>query len=390
MFHTVAQLRQIEQLALARQLPLMQRAGAAAADCIAAQGAGPVLLLVGPGNNGGDALVAARLLQSRGIAVAVLMPGDTDQLPADAAAAYRDWLAVGGTIHKVWPAGPWTMLVDGLFGIGLNRPLQPYWQAIIDQANAQALPTLALDVPSGIHADTGAALGRPIRADWTLSFIGTARGLLTGAACNVVGQRLLARLDVPEELLANGELASCATISAEMQLDRPSDSHKGRFGTLAIIGGAAGMVGAALLAGRAALHAGAGKVYAGLLDPQGPSVDFARPELMLRPATAELMDQASTIAIGPGLGVSAEARRLLRHALASSQPLLLDADALNLIAEDAALRQTLAIRPAVTILTPHPSEAARLLACSTAAIQADRYGAARQLASLFAATIVLK
>jgi hydroxyethylthiazole kinase-like uncharacterized protein yjeF len=390
MFYTVAQLRQIEQQALALGLPLMQRAGAAAAAFVAARTSGPVLVLVGPGNNGGDALVAATLLRRRGMAVDLVMPAGASRLPADAAAAWQDWCALGGTASTTLPARPYALLIDGLFGIGLSRPLADDGQALIDAANALALPTLALDVPSGIGADAGAALGRPIRANWTLAFIAPSRGLVTGAAVDAVGDWSVASLDLPPSLLAAVAVEDATMVASHTRLARPGDSHKGRFGTMLIVGGASGMVGAALLAGRAALQAGAGKVLVGLLDPNGPSVDFGRPELMLRPATLPLLREASVLAVGPGLGQSDAAFHLLQAALGCAAPLVLDADALNLIALHVGLRQSLQGRTATTVLTPHPSEAARLLGSDTLAVQADRYRAARQLADTLGATVVLK
>jgi hydroxyethylthiazole kinase-like uncharacterized protein yjeF len=389
-FYTVAKLRQAEQCGLAQHLPLMQRAGAAAADFVAAQTRGPVLALVGPGNNGGDALVAATLLRQRGVAVQVVMPAGADSLPPDATAAWHAWSAEGGTALTVLPSEPAAFLIDGLFGIGLNRPLTADWQALIDQANALQLPTLALDVPSGIAADTGAALGRLIRADWTLAFIGASRGLVTGAACDATGALQLATLDLPATCYPPAAVTDCAAIAQATRLHRPADSHKGKFGTVVIVGGAPGMAGAALLAGHAALQAGAGKVYAGMLDPDGPRVDMGRPELMCRTATPSLLQQATVVVIGPGLGHAADAATLLADALTLTCPLLLDADALNLIAEQAPLRQALVARQAATVITPHPSEAARLLHLTTTAVQADRYQAARQLAATLGVVAVLK
>ncbi|QNM97596.1 bifunctional ADP-dependent NAD(P)H-hydrate dehydratase/NAD(P)H-hydrate epimerase [Chitinimonas koreensis] len=392
MFYTLAQLRGIEQRALALGLPLMQRAGQAAADFAAARidPAAPVTVLAGPGNNGGDALVAATALRRYGHPVELVMPAGPDGLPADAAQAYRNWRAAGGVERATLPDAPAALLVDGLFGLGLNRPLPDHWQALIHAANAQGAPILALDVPSGIAADRGTALGEPIRADWTLNFIGTARGLVTGAAVDACGEIHLATLDLPDALRPPGEVGDTAELMRAMRLERPRDSHKGRFGSVAVLGGAAGMAGAALLAGRAALHAGAGKVYAGLLDPAAPRVDFGRPELMLRTADAALLDAADVLVVGPGLGREAAARDLLVATLAQDKPLLLDADALNLLALEPALFGALQGRHAATVLTPHPTEAARLLCCNTATVQADRYGAAARLAETTGATVVLK
>lgn len=392
MYHTLAQLRDIEARALGDGLPLMQRAGLAAADFITARfgRAAPILALVGPGNNGGDALVAATRLRERGYTVSVLMPAGAGKLPADAAQALQAWRDAGGSETTTLPALPSTVILDGLFGIGLNRPLSGDWQTLINTVNALGKPILALDVPSGINADSGASMGAAIKARWTLSFIGQARGLFTGEACDATGEMHLSTLGLGDEQRPAGAIASTAGIAQATALLRPSNSHKGRFGTLAIVGGAAGMVGAALLAGRAALHAGAGKVQLALLDEQGPRIDFARPELMLRAFDTDLLAAASAVVLGPGLGNSEQAAKVLNAALGIDAPLLLDADALNLVANNPEFARRIGERKHLTVLTPHPSEAARLLGVGTSSIQAQRFVAAEKLAARFNACVVLK
>ena len=198
--YSVAQIRRAEQQALAQGRALMPLAGAAAAGFIAARfpAGSAVLALVGPGNNGGDALVAATRLLAAGYAVRVAMPKGPRGMPADAARAYAGWRAQGGAEHPDLSLDPLPgVLIDGLFGIGLNRPLGADWQALVDQVNALNLPVLALDVPSGVDADSGRVLGRPVRARWTLSFIGTARGLeVPGPGREAAGERHLDTLGV--------------------------------------------------------------------------------------------------------------------------------------------------------------------------------------------------
>ncbi|WP_158228842.1 NAD(P)H-hydrate dehydratase [Chitinimonas sp. BJB300] len=397
MFYSVAQLRQIEHAAQAQGLPLMQRAGLAAADFIRQRFGqqAHVLILAGPGNNGGDALVAARLLRELGYPVTVVLPSGPSKLPIDATLAYRDWRTSGGVEVHHLPASPYHVVIDGLFGIGLNRRLDSEWETLINSVNGLGLPVLALDVPSGILADSGALPSVAIYARWTLSFIATARGLLTGAACNHVGERQLATLGLSPDQLPNGELQASQEIAQSVSLKRESDSHKGSFGSVLILGGAAGMAGASMLAGRAALHAGCGKVFVGQLDPHGPSIDLLRPELMFRQLTviktvSQLSESADVIVLGPGLGQSDMAKNVVTQALQAPKPLLIDADALNLIAADTDLAEQVRARKSPTVLTPHPSEAARLLACSTATIQAQRFDAAQTLATRFHATVVLK
>lgn len=389
MYYSVEQLRALERQHLAQGLPLMQRAGQAAADFIAQRfgSRAHLLVLAGPGNNGGDALVAARHLKERGYGISLLFRGEAEHLPADAAAAWHDWQTVGGQTVAAIPSGSITAVIDGGFGIGLCRPLDADWQALIAAINALKRPLLALDVPSGIAADTGARLGAALQARWTLSFIGSARGLATGAARDHVGELHCDTLGL--DLSATPPSVACSEQQAtDTVLAREHDSHKGRFGTVAVLGGMSGMVGAALLAGRAALHAGAGKVLLGLLDPQAPAVDPWQPELMLGPAEPQRLVGADVLVVGPGLGPSGAAS--LQWALGCDQPLVLDADALNLLAGAPELRRRLAQRRLPCILTPHPSEAARLLGVDTAAVQADRYRAARSLARDLAATVLLK
>lgn len=183
--YSVAQLRRIERRAAQEGLDLMARAGRAAADFLAARlpAGGNVLVLAGPGNNGGDALVAATWLQRQGRAVEVVLPGDPARLPPDARLAYAIWREAGGRERSDLPAAAPAMVVDGLFGIGLNRPLEADWQAMIDTVNAWRAPVLALDVPSGLSAATGQPLGRALQARWTLSFIGTPPALAAGQPC---------------------------------------------------------------------------------------------------------------------------------------------------------------------------------------------------------------
>lgn len=200
--YSVAQIRLAEQRALATGRALMPLAGAAAANFVAARvpANASILALAGPGNNGGDALVAAARLLALGFDVHVVLPSGPGRLPVDAAQAWAGWRTAGGETrtHAVLPAGPIPdLIIDGLFGIGLNRPLDSAWQSLVDAVNAMQVPVLALDVPSGIDADAGAALGRPIRARWTLCFIAVSRGLLLpGAGREAAGECHLDTLGV--------------------------------------------------------------------------------------------------------------------------------------------------------------------------------------------------
>ncbi|WP_434633912.1 NAD(P)H-hydrate dehydratase [Chromobacterium sp. CV08] len=383
-------LRRLEQAAAGDGLKLMRRAALAAADWVARHcpADAPLLVCAGPGNNGGDALYAALELQRRGHTVSVLQP--TPPGSAECRAARRQAEDAGLAILTELPAdmpSP-ALLIDGLFGIGLTRPLDPAWQARIARLNRLDCPKLALDCPSGLDAYTGQPLGAAIRADHTLTFLCHKPGLFGGPGADLAGRVELATLDCPAERYpqAQGELnrASAATLA------RPRDSHKGSYGAVSIIGGAPGMLGAALLAGRSALAGGAGKVYLCPLDDRLP-VDPAAPELMIRPADQiAALPAADVLAVGPGLGQQELAERLLELAIAAPCPLVLDADALNLIAADRGLAAAAAARRAPTVLTPHPAEAARLLRLDTAAVQADRVQHARRLAVHFNCVVVLK
>ncbi len=381
--YSVAELRDIERAAAATLPPgsLMQRAGlagaAAAHDLMAGQ---PVLVLAGPGNNGGDALEVAANLAQAGVEVCVVhVAGSGAQAPETARALARAQASDARFIDSIPPDERWGLVVDGLFGIGLGRPPAGRARALIDAVNALACPVLALDVPSGLDADSGAVMGVAIRATRTVTFIGDKPGLHTFAGRDHAGEVVVARLDVdlPE---ASAQLNDVA-LFAHSLVRRPHNAHQGSFGDVAIVGGAQGMAGAPVLAARAALFAGAGRVFIAALDP-GAAFDSMQPEIIFRDAV-QFDGSASTLVLGPGMGSSATALGLLRKALDGTSPLVLDADALNLIAAHA-----LPVRGA--IMTPHPLEAARLLGVTTAVVQGDRLAAAREMAARFNAIVILK
>ncbi len=391
--YLTADIRKIEQAAGSDAL--MVRAGAAAAELAATllpEGGKDVLVLAGPGNNGGDAYELAANLRSKFFRVCVVSPADPAQLPPDAARAHAKWREGGGEVHAEPPEGThWALLVDGLFGIGLARSPQAEYASLIEYANAQRCPVLALDIPSGIESDTGRRLEYAVRATHTLTFIALKPGLLTLDGpdhCGVVRVAELGldarALHAPQGWLAGPELFR------EILKPRPRHFHKGMAGSLAILGGAAGMTGAALLAGRAALKLGAGRVYVGLLDAEAPGIDFGAPELMLRHPDEALGLEVNAFIVGPGLGLGERAETLLGAALASDIACVIDADALNLIAENEDLRRACARRTADTLLTPHPAEAARLLVTKVAEVQANRISAARKIAENLNAHVVLK
>lgn len=391
-----ADLREIEHRWTAAHpgRPLMARAGAAAADlaCTLARDTGePILVLAGPGNNGGDAVVTARLLAAQGFRVVVVSRADPARLPPDAAHAWTDWRDAGGNALTDVPAGQsFGLVVDGLYGVGLVRAIEGEDARWIGLANAMACPRLALDVPSGLDGDTGQVRGCAVRADHTLTFLGLKPGLLTADGPDHAGTLHLDALGVEPDMLPAVAGSALTRLETRHRLPpRPRNSHKGVFGHAGVVGGAQGMVGAALIAGRAALAYGAGAVTLGVLDAR-VAVDYGEPRLMFAPPERLVAAPLDVLALGPGLGQAAQARALLETALASTCPLVLDADALNLLAGDPALSEMAARRTAPTLLTPHPGEAARLLACGTYDVQADRIAAASMLARRFRAHVALK
>jgi len=397
-------IRALEEAALARGEPLMERAGLAAANLArtmlkdATHFPARVLVLAGPGNNGGDAMEVAVHLRDWGMTVAVCFAGDADRLPPDAARAHAKWRGrenspqSGPLLRAPPPPGEYDLVIDGLFGIGLIRPLRaPYadWIAAVNEAHT---PVLALDIPSGLDADTGRVMGAAVQATRTITFIADKPGLHTLSGPDYAGMIEVAALQQRFSAPGLGQSGSliCAEDFQACLRPRALNSHKGSYGTLGIIGGTVGMTGAALLAGRAALHLGAGKVFIGFVDPDAPLFDPLQPELMLRPEQAVLDMALTAVVAGPGMGTSPAAKKALARAIALPCPLVLDADALNLVAADPALQLAIAKRGGATLMTPHPLEAARLLGGTTPQVQEDRIASAARLADLYKAIVVLK
>ncbi|GIK85084.1 MAG: bifunctional NAD(P)H-hydrate repair enzyme [Betaproteobacteria bacterium] len=389
----VAEVRAIE--AAASGQALMERAGAAAAQAaqaMLAERAGPVVVLAGPGNNGGDGLVVARRLHEAFHDVVVVFRGDAGKLPPDAARAYAAWREAGGDCTSALPPRRPALVVDALYGIGLGRPLAPRDAEMVQWANAQDAPVLALDVPTGLNAETGIATAPAVRATRTTTFIALKPGLLTGAGPDLCGRVDVDALGLDVRDASGRALAwpPLARALPEVLLRRTRSVHKGTFGTLLVVGGAAGMLGAPLLAGRAALRCGAGRVRIGWIADDAPAVDPGVPELMLREAGAVLADGGDALVLGCGLGTSPAARDALGRAVDADVPLVLDADALNLLAGDPALRARVRSRGAATVATPHPAEAGRLLGKDVAGVQHDRLAAAQSIAAALRSHVVLK
>ena len=392
--HSAQASRETERAALGQHAPhaLMERAGQSVARLAhaLAPNAGRFQVWVGPGNNGGDGLVAARRLHAAARCVQVSLVGDATRLPTDAALALQEAQAAGVPID-VWTgeaaAADWHL--DALLGLGANRaPEGPIAEAIRCLC-AQRSPVLAVDLPSGLHADTGMPLGEAaIRAQHTVALLTLKPGCHTGQGRDHAGTVWLDRLGVEAG-------APTAWLCGAPHLEpRRQATHKGSFGDVAVVGGALGMVGAAWLAARAALAAGAGRVYVSLLAEDAADWDTQQPELMARrrwwlSEPAALSQTTVVCGCGGGEAVRESLPPLLSHA----GRLVLDADALNAIAADPALLALLrrrAQRDLPTLLTPHPLEAARLLGSAVTVVQQDRLGATLQLGAHTGATVLLK
>lgn len=400
--YPVADIRSIEYAALAAVAPgtLMQRAGSAAAmtalRLLIEHGRNrDAVVLVGPGNNGGDALVTALCLARDGVKVTVLLcaiPATGDSADALRQAREEKNICIVES-NRLFPEhAECSLVIDGLFGIGLARPIAGALRDLIADINRMRCPVLALDVPSGLDADTGNVVGADgiaIHATHTITFIGDKPGLHTASGRDLAGKVEVADLGIERALFPDAHMHLNAPECFAASLHpRSHNTHKGSYGDVAVIGGAPGMAGAPVLAARAAAQCGAGRVFAAFAGP-APSYDCTHPELMFRVAQdVELAGR--TIVIGPGLGTSDPARALVHAALASDRPAVFDADALNLIASDAMLHDALARRTADTLLTPHPLEAARLLGITAGAVQADRVRAAREIAHRFDCIVILK
>lgn len=369
---------------------LMRRAGTFAAKWLDERLPCPhVTVLAGPGNNGGDAIVCACALKRLGHTVQLVMPGGEPKTEL-AREMLADWIALGGTvISDPYMTEKADAVVDGLFGTGLKRPITGDYLDAILWFNERQCFRLALDVPSGLHSETGHWVGTMpgVTADATVTFLSAKSGLYMNEGVDAAGAVVVSELDVSVPLTRLG-LIEYSDFDHICQ-PRPKFSHKGTFGHVAVVGGAEGHIGAALLSARAALRMGAGTVTVELLTPNAMMVDPVAPELMFSSTPLDFSRFTAAV-IGPGLGQSAAAKARLEAALASNIPLVLDADALNLIAGDKALLTTLLHRTVATVLTPHEAEGARLLKVTPQIIQSDRVNAVRDIALQTGAITVLK
>jgi NAD(P)H-hydrate epimerase len=397
--YTAAQVRELDRIAIQERsiggYRLMCRAGQALADCISRRwpGTGLVCVLCGPGNNGGDGYVLARLLLESGVQVQVLYVTDPGRLRGDAARAAQAYLAGGGDAQPFDGALPSAadLLVDALLGTGLDRVVEGDFRSAIERLNQHRAPVLAADIPSGLHADTGRVLGTAVNAHTTVTFIGRKRGLFTAAGVRCAGCVEFDSLQVPPDIFATQQAAVQLVKQpalGPLARARNADAHKGDFGHVLVVGGNRGMAGAARLAAEAAARCGAGLVSVATHPDNVNGLNAGRYELMVHgvgPAAQlePLLARASVVVVGPGLGRGDWARQLFERVVSCGLPLVVDADALNLLAADPLSRDD-------WILTPHPGEAGRLLKQSTSAVQQDRFAAIRQLVERYQGVVVLK
>lgn len=393
--YTVDQVRALDRRAIEvlgiPGIELMQRAAAASFACLRRRwpSARRIGVYCGPGNNGGDGFLLAAMALDAGWQVDLYVL--SNEARGDAAGARQRFEQAGGKL-RLWRGSmvisDVDVHVDALYGTGLTRPPEEQVAHLIAQLNANGRPVLALDVPSGLNANTGQCPGMAIEADATITFIAAKRGLYTGRASGQVGDVELDLLDLPETLW-KGTLPDATLLEVQTLPPRSRHAHKGDNGHVLAIGGDSGTAGAIRLCGEAALRAGAGLVSVATRESNLVALNSARPELMAHAvdgpqALESLLDRAHVLAVGPGLGQAAWGHALWLTALEVGKPLVLDADGLNLLAREPRHFSQ------ATVLTPHPGEAARLLECTIPDIEADRFAAARALAIRYRAIVVLK
>lgn len=395
--YSAQQVRDLDARLIAAGTPgfeLMRRAAHAAWRALRRQwpDAGEITVLAGHGNNAGDGYLIAALALRAGWRVRVLAVGDVARLSGDAASAHGEARAAGVDI-EVWSDRTELrgVLVDALLGTGLGGEVREPYASAIAAINASSLPVLAVDIPSGLSADTGQVLGCAVNADLTVTFIGLKLGLFTALGPDQCGELVFDGLDADPALLPeNGVARRLAPASLPLLATRPKAAHKGLFGHVLVVGGDTGLGGAVLLAAESALRCGAGLVSLATRVAHVPAVLARRPELMARgvSSSAELLrlaERADVLVVGPGVGRDAWGRVLVSAAASLERRQVWDADALNLLAEERVARPS-----GDWVITPHPAEAARLLGTSTAEVQADRPKAALALAQRYQAVVVLK
>ncbi|MFT7235453.1 MAG: hydroxyethylthiazole kinase-like uncharacterized protein yjeF [Methylophagaceae bacterium] len=397
--YTAEQIRELERIAdkdaALSSSTLMTHAGASALQLLKQQwpDAKHILILSGIGNNGGDGFELARQATLEGYHVTVLQVGGKKTLTKTAAAAKDALLLTGTKIHysqETLPAAD--VIVDAIFGTGINRAVEGEASTIIKALNKiEQACVLSIDIPSGLQADTGRPLGPTVNATITLSFIGLNLGLFTGYGPNYCGHVYFESLDIPSAIydhVAPVALRINLEKEGERLVPRERTGHKGLYGHLLIIGGDDGMSGAARISAEAGARVGAGLISIATRTTHSALLNLTRPELMCHgiedaESLAPLLRSSNALTLGPGLGQNDWGQTLFKKTVETSLPMVVDADALNLLSKNPQHRDH-------WILTPHPGEAARLLHCTTAEVQADRFNAVRELQAIYGGIIVLK
>lgn len=395
--YSAAQVRGLDASLIAagtKGFELMQRAARATWRALVRQwpSANELSVLAGQGNNAGDGYLVAVLAQRAGWMVRVLAVGDPQRLQGDAGLAHAEAMSEKVSI-EAWNAQSELrgVVLDALLGTGLSGDVREPYASAIAAINASGLPVAAVDIPSGLSADTGRILGHAVRADLTVTFIGLKVGLFTGDAADVVGELVFNDLHADPQLLEGAPVSARRLNAGSLPrlAARPPASHKGKFGHVLLMGGDRGFGGAILLSAQSALRSGAGMVSVATRSEHVPAALARIPEAMVVGASSAnqlmgLLQKVSVLVVGPGLGQAAWGRSLLSAAANAPVPQVWDADALNILAEE---RVRL---PRDCVITPHPGEAARLLGISTAQVQADRPAAAHALSKKYTAVVVLK
>jgi ADP-dependent NAD(P)H-hydrate dehydratase / NAD(P)H-hydrate epimerase len=398
-------------------LTLMENAGRAASSILEERllGGGPrrVVVVCGTGNNGGDGFVVARQLASRGHAVRVVVSSGRDMLTPDARVNRDAWVGIGGALRElpgerdaIDPlsdlASEWAqcdLIIDALLGTGLSRPVSGRYRTLVEAINASGRDVVSLDIPSGLDADTGMALGVAVVARLTITFGHPKTGLLTSNALDHTGELRVADLGVPQRLgpalTPRAHWIEAADVAGWV-LPRLRSTHKGRSGRVLVIGGSPGRTGAAVLSANAALRSGAGLVTIGAFAAATASLDSRVIEVMTRAIDVDrleasldaALEHADAVVIGPGLGLDAWARRVVDHVvLGHDGPKVIDADALTCFAGRA---DELLRAPSRCLLTPHPAELGRLLGISAKEVEADRFTAIERAVALTGQALLLK
>ncbi|MDH5785281.1 MAG: NAD(P)H-hydrate dehydratase [Chromatiales bacterium] len=352
-----------------------------------------IAVMCGGGNNAGDGYVTARLARQAGLTVELHHLVDPDELKGEARHACDEAIAAGVSMinYDGQTLDGWDLIIDALIGTGLNAPVEGVWREAIEQINGAATPVIAADIPSGLNADSGVAMGAAVRADVTVSFIGLKRGMFTADGPDHCGRLLFSDLGIPHEVYdhipGHAQRLDYEAVSAALG-PRRCNSHKGDYGHVLVIGGDKGMAGAVHMAAEAAARSGAGLVSVATRAAHAAMISAARPELMCHAIEqpeqlTPLLNRATVVVIGPGLGQDNWGRTMLSRVLDCKLPLVVDADAINLLAGEPYYHNK-------WVLTPHPGEAARLIGCTTSEVQQDRFGAAASIAASYGGVVVLK